>query len=89
MRTVDQMQAVLLEFPGVSKSLDDLAEEHGDLQVATVEDFGYEPLINSAKRMSGRTHGWFLAMSDDQVFWMISPDGITTDVTAELEGRDR
>jgi len=80
------MQATLADYPAVRTSLDELAEEHGDLDVMTLDDFcegnpAGSPLLRAAVRHNGSSAGWFLANRGEEHVWMIRPEGEAVEIT--------
>jgi hypothetical protein len=77
MRSREQMRSTLAEYPAVEEALDDLADEHGDLMVSTLDDFcdrhpDSEALRRAAVRISGSSTGWFLVTVRGARVWMVA-----------------
>jgi hypothetical protein len=91
MRTREQMRATLAEYPAVSAVLDELADEHGELLVSTLDDFCERypdsvPLQRAALRTSGSSTGWFLVTAAENRIWMVPATGDAVEITEDLPG---
>jgi hypothetical protein len=91
MRTREQMRSTLAEYPAVSAVLDELADEHGELLVSTLDDFcerypDSAPLQRAAMRTNGSSAGWFLVTGAGNRIWMVPATGDAVEITEDLPG---
>ncbi len=83
------MRSSLAEYPEVEEALDDLADEHGELFVSTLEDFccrhpDSAALGRAAVRVSGSLTGWFLVTAGGSRVWMVAAEGQAVEITEGL-----